>query len=145
MGQTGGGSGDPAAPLLDDLVRSASFDKAARTLEVTTGGGTLAYRKVLALGVTQGARMAAPDWVQDTLPQTIFGERVAGVARAEAALGVTWLLGDAADFERCAVRDALGFTGGRWFRIFVGAKEVGVAPPEREAPPAPPLPPPPVT
>lgn len=74
--------------------------------------------------MTLGARIAAAEWVQDSLPQTIFSEHRTDLERAEAPRGLVWLLGGDAEFERAEVRDALAFTGGRWFRVFVGAASV---------------------
>ncbi|HVY61469.1 MAG TPA: hypothetical protein VHF22_07435 [Planctomycetota bacterium] len=114
---------DPAA-LVDSLVESARFG--AGELVVETGRGTLRYRRVSALAVTLGARMAAAEWVQDALPQTLLTEHQGDLERAEAPRGLSWLHGDEAAFERAAVRDALSFTGGRWYKLFVGAAAVEV-------------------
>jgi hypothetical protein len=116
---------DPAA-LVDSLVESARFR--GGELVLVTDRGTLRYRRVSAIAVTLGARVAAAEWVEDALPQTSFSEHEGGVEHAEAPRGLSWLHGDAAGFERAAVRDALSFTGGRWFRLFVGAATVEVEP-----------------
>lgn len=79
------------------------------------------YRKVAALGATLGSRIGAAEWVEDALPQTLFSEHEGPDAKAEAARGLRWVHGDEAAYAAAPVRDALSFTGGRWFRLFVGA------------------------
>ena len=93
----------------------------------------MSYARVSAVGVTLGVRMAAAEWVQDNLPQTLLSDFTADLAKVEAGRGVRWLHGDEALFLGAAVRDALAFTGGRWFRLFVGAASRDV---EERAPPA---------
>jgi hypothetical protein len=99
--------------------------------------GTITYSKVSAIASTLGARMAAAGWVEDTLPQTLFTEVSEGLANAEAARGLVWLHGGARDFEAAPLREALAFTGGRWFRLFVGAGARSVAATPTTAPPPP--------
>jgi len=124
-----GGHGRATDPIVDRVVEAASYDRTTRALEIRTeGGAVLRYGKVYALAATQGARLAQADWVADVLPQTLLSERATEVAAAEAPAGLRWLLGDAQDFERCPVREALGFTAGRWYRLFVGARTVEVLP-----------------
>jgi hypothetical protein len=106
---------------LDTQVISAAFDSGTRSLVIATEGGTLRYERILALGMTLGARMPGPEFVADNLPGTMLTEHVTGLAKAEAPRGMGWAYGGEEDFVAAPVRDGIAFTGGRWFRLFVGA------------------------
>ena len=108
--------------MIDDsTVVAAHFDPGARTLEIATEKGRIRYDRVVALGATLGARMASPEWVEDNLPQTMLTELARELPKADAPRGMRWLHGDEELFQGAPVRDAISFTGGRWFRLFVGA------------------------
>lgn len=76
--------------------------------------------------MTLGARMPGPEFVADNLPGTILTEHQSDLAKAEAPRGMTWAFGTEEDFLAAPIRDGLSFTGGRWFKLFIGARSVTV-------------------